>query len=151
MGFGHVFITFTRLDKYKLFKRFLHIIFIRTMLVSQGAEAFASNKMPCAQEHMMMHNMVELDTQSSPDTKITMHAGAMDGFVMDSLAMDSGDMNCCANDCSCPTGLLLVAVLIEDGLASATNFTDMKVASFVQVFTNIFPSQLQRPPKHLTV
>ncbi len=106
------------------------------MLVSQGAKAFSSTNMPCSQDQMMMPSMIEIDTQSSPQTK---------------RAMDEGDMNCCAKDCCCPIGLLTIAALIGDSLIAEPNFTETKVASCHAVFTSIFPSQLQRPPKSLTV
>jgi hypothetical protein len=106
------------------------------MLVSQGAQAFTSVNMPCSQDHMMMQNMIALDTQSS----------------LDSISvMDNSDMNCCAKDCCCPAGVVTVAVVINHGLAAVPNFTETKVASFIVVFKSIFPSQLQRPPKSLTV
>jgi|TARA_B110000211_G_scaffold150545_1_gene171182 hypothetical protein len=129
------------LDKLKLSKRFIHIIFIITMIVSQSAQAFAAANMPCSQDDMVMPSMSELDTYSSSDTK----------SEMDNGEIDSRDLNCCAKDCCCPAALLTIAVLIDDDLSVEPNFTEIKGASFISAFTSIFPALLQRPPKRLTV
>ncbi len=111
------------------------------MIVSQSAQAFATANMPCSQEDMVMLGMSDLDTYSSSDTK----------SEMDNGEIDSRDLNCCAKDCCCPAALLTIAVLIDDDPALEPNLTETKGVSFISALASIFPAQLQRPPKRLTV
>jgi len=119
-----------------LLKRFLHTIFIITMLVSQGAEAFAPANRQCSQDNMMMSNIIEIDTYS---------------LRYSNSVTDSSDMNCCAKDCCCPASLLTISALVENDLAPYPIFTATKATSFVPAFTSVFLSRFQRPPKYLIV
>lgn len=121
------------LDKFTLLKRFAHIIFIITMIVSQGAEAFSSAEMPCLQDHMM-----QLD-------------GSYSDFPESAMKMDGGNDNCCPKDCCCPMGVLTIAVLVDDAFKAFPDFTSAQVFSFEPELKTVFLNPLQRPPKHLSV
>jgi hypothetical protein len=119
-----------------LFKQLTHIIFIITILVSQGAEAFVSPEMPCSQEHMMMFDKSTADS---------------DTIMLMSMHMDDSVDSCCQKECCCPAGLLSFAVLVDDPFKTDSDFTHTPAISFEPAIRTVFSTQLQRPPKNLSV
>lgn len=106
------------------------------MLVSQGAEAFIVSTMACSQEHIMMSDM--LDCESQYPKLMTMQ-------------MDNSDNDCCQKNCCCPAGLLSVAVLIDDPFKAYPDFNQAPVISQEPAIRTVFLTQLQRPPKSFSV
>lgn len=129
-------VTSIKERSFSLSKQLAHIIFIITILVSQGAEAFVSPEMPCSEEHMMM-----LD-KSTADS---------DTIMLMSMQMDDSVGNCCQKECCCPAGLLSVAVLVDDPFKTHPDFTHTPAISFEPAIRTVFLTQLQRPPKTLSV
>lgn len=105
------------------------------MLVAQTGEAFAVSSMPCfgseRQMAQMMMNDVDEDTQDSAD-EMMQH-------------------DCCQQECSCPLGLMSLAVIIDINIQRVyASGHEQSIADHSQI-THVFIPSNKRPPKRFSL
>ena len=111
----------------------IKMIMICIMLTAQIGESFALSFMPCADDGKMVINDNNL------------------GHSKHSLPMDKSsvtpDEDCCQKNCSCPMGLLSVAVPSEPSIDWPIDYKTSQLNVGHSTIHNLFFALPQRPPK----
>lgn len=112
------------------------LILLAFMLIGHIGQASSFSAVDCVQSDGMMsaammshagHDMMPQDTGPS-------HAAA-------------SEVNCCQQDCYCPMGLIVPAILVDIALKTPIDSTAMQPADRIESIHAVFLAQPKRPPK----
>lgn len=111
--------------------RFAHIAVIIIMLVSQGAEAFTTFALPCAQKHVIALNIVDSNSQSAAHM---------------AMQLNGEDESCCQPEGCCPDSLVNIAVLINNTVKTFPEVCAARILFYEPEIRTLYLMQLHRPP-----